>query len=245
MPGLTAVLILAASLSRVHEELRERYDRWHETHAGQSSLKEEQFHSWLLDLLGQPEGRLLDVACGAGRFLTRARERGFELAGVDISQVAVDAARASLPDADLRVAPAEALPFENGSIAALTCIGSLEHVPDPDSAVAEMARVLADHGRAVLFVPNLFFLGHVYFGIRHGTQPSEGDQDFSERFMSAQGWTNLLQENGLRVEQMHAWNQIWATAKVGALTMRVWNAASRFVPRNASYGFAFVCTPRR
>jgi SAM-dependent methyltransferase len=229
----------------VHGELQERYDQWHEEHARPSSPKEERFHAWLLDLLGTPDGRLLDVACGAGRFLSRAGERGFDVAGVDISQVAIDAARTSLPGADLRVAAAEELPFEDKVFAALTCIGSLEHVPDPDAAVAEMARVLADRGRAVIFVPNLFFLGHVYFGIRHGTQPSEGGQGFSERFMSSQGWTTLLEQNGMRVQQRHTWNEIWATEKVGALTVRLWNAASRFVPRNAAYGFAFVCAPNR
>ena len=47
-----------------------------------------------------------------------------------------------------------------------------------------------------MFVPNLFFLGHVWFGLRHGAQPSEGGQDFSETFRTSEGWRSLLEGSG-------------------------------------------------
>ena len=91
-------------------------------------------------------------------------------------------------------------------------------------------------------MPNLFFLGHVWFGIRHGIQPSEGEQQFSERFLSSRGWMELLEGAGLRVDSWHPWNDIWASPKVGRATIGLWNLLARFAPRNAAYSFAFVCS---
>jgi hypothetical protein len=90
-------------------------------------------------------------------------------------------------------------------------------------------------------VPNLFFLGHVWFGLRRGTEPSEGGQAFSETFHSFEGWRSLLESAGLVVERSHTWNTIHASEKVSRATMRVWNAVARFVPRNGAYAFAYVC----
>ena len=59
-----------------------------------------------LDVYGHGRrGAVLDVACGAGRFLAEARARGWRVAGVDSSQRMIDLARARLrSDAQLIVA---------------------------------------------------------------------------------------------------------------------------------------------
>lgn len=105
-----------------------------------------------------------------------------------------------------------------------------------------MRRVLRPAGTAVIFVPNLFFLGHIYFGLRHGTQPSEGGQGFSEMFLTSQGWSNLLAEAGFEVRRFESWNYIFASDRVSPLTKRLWNRISWLVPRHGAYAFAFVCT---
>ena len=230
--------------------LRERYDRWHEERLrpGEASApdpREERFYSWLVGLLSADRGAtLLDVACGQGIFLDYARSRGLDVAGVDVSEVAVEVARRRVPGATVLLGDGEKLPFDDASFDRVTCIGSLEHFPDPRAGAAEMARVLRPNGKALVFVPNLFFLGHIWFGVRHGTQPSEGGQAFSEVFLSSEGWTTLLTEAGLEVQSFHDWNFIFASEKVGPVVKRAWNALSRFVPRHAAYAFAFVCVPR-
>ena len=166
-----------------------------------------------------------------------------DAAGVDVSEVAVEVARKRVPGATVLLGDGQRLPFDDSSFDRVTCIGSLEHFPDPSAGAAEMARVLRPDGQAVVFVPNLFFLGHVWFGVRHGTQPSEGGQAFSEVFLSSEGWTNLLKEAGLEVQSFHAWNFIFASERVRPVVKRAWNALSRFVPRHAAYAFAFVCVP--
>jgi SAM-dependent methyltransferase len=230
------------------QNLQERYNRWHEQRLGEDGQRdldsnEERLYAWHVSLLqARPGNRLLDVACGQGSFLDYAARRGFEVFGVDISDVAVESARTRVPSATVVVGDGEHLPFDDSSFDCVTCIGSLEHFPDPAAGAAEIARVLGPGGTAVVFVPNLFFLGHIYFGLRHGTQPTEAGQAFSETHLSSRGWQDLLEEAGLEVRGFETWNHIHASERVRPVVKRAWNVCSRLVPRHAAYAFAFVCT---
>jgi SAM-dependent methyltransferase len=226
------------------ERLAAAYDAWHREHSAELEIDAHTaaFYDWILDLADAADGaRLLDVACGSGAFLRRAVDRGLNAAGIDVSPAAVALAAERLPGAELLVGDAQELPFADSSFDLVTCLGSLEHFPAPERGAAEIARVVRPAGRVVVFVPNLFFLGHVWFGLRHGTQPSEGGQDFSETFRTSEGWRSLLESSGLAVERWDVWNRIHASDKVGPATMRIWNAVSRFVPRHGAYAFAYVC----
>ena len=52
-----------------------------------------------------------------------------------------------------------ALPFEGASFASVVSVQSVEHVPDPERVVAEVARVLEPGGVAVFVTPNRLTLG--------------------------------------------------------------------------------------
>jgi SAM-dependent methyltransferase len=238
----------SASSGLKGRQLQLRYNAWH-SRLGRSTVdagpdpRQLPMFDWLLAMVGCQAGySLLDVACGQGEFLAYAASRGLRVSGIDISDFAVDEARRRLPDADIRIGEGESLPFDDQSFDLVSCIGSLEHFPDPVSGAAEMRRVLRKDGSALIFVPNLFFLGHIWFGLRHGTQPTEAGQDFSETFLSSQGWGNLLSEAGFVVRDFHPWNQIYASERVSPAVKLVWNAVSRLVPRNGAYAFAFVCS---
>lgn len=225
--------------------LRSEYDSWHAVAAdAPDARRHRECMSWFLGLLdARPGAQVLDVACGRGEFLHYASEQGLRVVGVDLSPVAITAARERLgADAELHVGSGEHLPFDNGSFEYVTCIGSLEHFADPLQGAREIARVLRADGTALVLVPNLFFLGHVWLGLRHGTQPSEGDQQFSELFLTSEGWRNLLEQGGLGIRSVHTWNIVYASRKVSPATMRVWNAVARFIPKNASLYFAFECS---
>jgi SAM-dependent methyltransferase len=103
-------------------------------------------------------GALLDVGCNVGELLghCRALRPALRLAGVDMNADAVARARAAVPDADVRAAGAERLPFDDAAFDCVTCIEVLEHVPAPRrrDALAEMRRVLRPGGRLVLRVPH-------------------------------------------------------------------------------------------
>src|SRR6516165_11344045 len=74
----------------------------------------------VLDAAGAGPGiRLLDVGCGSGLTLVLAAERGAIPSGIDISPGLLDIARDRLPQADLRAADMESLPFGDATFDAV------------------------------------------------------------------------------------------------------------------------------
>jgi ubiquinone/menaquinone biosynthesis C-methylase UbiE len=95
-----------------------------------------------------PEARVLDVGCGTGE-LTRAlaeRVGGASVSAVDPSEPFVEACRSKVPDADVRVARAEALPFEDDSFDAVLSQLVVNFIPDVSQGMAEMRRVTRPGG---------------------------------------------------------------------------------------------------
>lgn len=106
-------------------------------------------------------GKLLDVGCGNGRFLTTMRTLGWEVQGVEFSEAGVVAARMSglsVHHGDLASA---ALP--DASFDLVTARHVIEHIPDPQVFMAELARVLKPGGRLVIETPSSAALGRQWF----------------------------------------------------------------------------------
>ena len=96
-----------------------------------------------LDWLAPPkQARWLDVGCGTGAFceLIQRRCAPSSLAGVDPSAAQIAHAQKRIPNADLRVADALALPFADQSFDAVVTALVLHFLPDRDKAFAEMKR---------------------------------------------------------------------------------------------------------
>lgn len=92
------------------------------------------------------------------RILAWAGRQGAQTYGIDISAPIVKQAHAAFePDAaPLRsaVADVRSLPFESDSFDAIYSMGTIEHCPETEHAVHEMARVLKPGGCAIIGVPN-------------------------------------------------------------------------------------------
>lgn len=95
--------------------------------------------------------RTLVVGCGAGDELHLVSN---SLVGLDISGAAIREAKRRFPEAILIVSDAQAIPFSDNVFDCVICSEVLEHLPAPESCVAEMARVLVPGGRCVVSVPN-------------------------------------------------------------------------------------------
>lgn len=113
--------------------------------------------------------RILDAGCGVGMYTDQFRRFSPRVTGVEIDpQVA---AQAAARVGGIVVAPAEALPFADGSFDVVFSHEVIEHVADDRRAAAEMARVLAPAGRIVLFCPNRLYPfethGHYWRGKYH------------------------------------------------------------------------------
>jgi SAM-dependent methyltransferase len=104
------------------------------------------FESTLDELfaLADPQS-LLDVGCGEGVLVHQWAERiaPRPVIGIDLEEPSIQAgwAEHQAPNLDYRIMKAEDLPFDDGEWDVATAIEVLEHVPDPEHTVAEMARV--------------------------------------------------------------------------------------------------------
>jgi 2-polyprenyl-3-methyl-5-hydroxy-6-metoxy-1,4-benzoquinol methylase len=93
-------------------------------------------------------GSLLDVGCGEGVLTHQWAQRiagrvvGIDLDDPHLHELWKDR---QAPNLEYRVMKAENLPFADGEFEVATAIEVLEHVPDPEHTVSEMARVASKH----------------------------------------------------------------------------------------------------
>jgi SAM-dependent methyltransferase len=155
-----------ARLSEVYGGYAARRGRrraWDRTRAGNRALRAE----LVRHLLGVVSPRLedgspiLDVGCGGGWWLRELAARGLpadRLHGVDLIPERVAAAARSLPGADVRLADARKLPYEDGAFGVVTLLTALSSMADQAAArasVRESVRALAPGGLLVAYEPAL------------------------------------------------------------------------------------------
>jgi 2-polyprenyl-3-methyl-5-hydroxy-6-metoxy-1,4-benzoquinol methylase len=108
------------------------------------------FERTLDELMGQARpASLLDVGCGEGVLVHRwalAMPRA-RLVGIDLEEESIQAgwAEREAPNLEYRTMPAEDLPFAENEFELASAIEVLEHVPDPEHTLAEMARCAERH----------------------------------------------------------------------------------------------------
>jgi len=108
------------------------------------------FERDLDDLLvrGAPAS-VLDVGCGEGVLVHRWAQRldGARIVGVDLREESIQAgwAERQAPNLEYRVLEDGDLPFSSGEFELVSAIEVLEHVPDPEHTLDEMARCASGH----------------------------------------------------------------------------------------------------
>ena len=112
-------------------------------------------HKQFLLRCPEPKGRLLDIGCGTGIFLTEVQRRGFEVAGVDFNVDSIKKAKNVYGLTDVHAQSFE--DFSKGrerSFQVITFFEVLEHQEEPEVFIQHVTRLLSPGGTICLSVPN-------------------------------------------------------------------------------------------
>jgi SAM-dependent methyltransferase len=100
------------------------------------------------------EGRLLDIGCGNGRYLSTLKKLGWQTYGIEQNPGSSEYARTEL---HLNVETGDLLNYKylDKFFDVITMWHSLEHLYEPISTLKEVKRILKDDGLLVIAVPNV------------------------------------------------------------------------------------------
>jgi SAM-dependent methyltransferase len=217
----------------------------------------------LLDAAGVGASmRVLDVATGRGHVAAAAAARGAEPVGVDIAEGMLAVARRDHPQLDFRPGDAEELPFADSSFDAVVGAFVLNHLPRPEVAAAELARVLAPGGRLALSVWDVpertGFVGLVRDAVaRAGEAPSAEPQGGPDPFRFADdAQLRALLDNaglaGVAVETVAVRHRVegdamalWDGLLAGSVSAAAVEALSPAARERAPAAFAELVEPHR
>lgn len=110
----------------------------------------------------QPGQSLLDVGCGNGEFLIRAKSAGWKVKGLDFDPRAVEAAQTR--NLDVQQGDIDSLSAFENEFDVITLSHVVEHVHQPLDLLKECHRLLKPGGFVWIETPNMSAEGHRYFG---------------------------------------------------------------------------------
>ncbi len=148
-PGIGRVCIMA---SNDRNKDVEHFNRWSHTYDDSWIQRyADRMHAEMLDVVTNEiaaPNTVLDVGCGTGRLLRKARALypSAQLVGIDPAQGMVEIARDQLPSATIYLAAAESLPLADCSVDVVLSSISFHHWSDQIAALREIRRVLRAGG---------------------------------------------------------------------------------------------------
>jgi SAM-dependent methyltransferase len=171
-----------------HKSVEERFDReagdWRDVYS-RTEANPFQYHDklyrrhYVLEMIGTGNGLVLDLGCGAGMFFRDLEKAGFAVVGADFSaEMTALAAESDEGHAGVLRADALALPVRSGAFQALIGVGLLEYLPEDNSPMAEIFRILKPGGIVVVTLRNSRCLERrlwrIYTRIGLMERPSQG-----------------------------------------------------------------------
>jgi 2-polyprenyl-3-methyl-5-hydroxy-6-metoxy-1,4-benzoquinol methylase len=115
-------------------------------------------------LFRRAPGRLLDVGCGNGDLALAFRRHGWEVAGVEPSEVACTHAAAA--GMEIHCGTLDDAPWQAASFDAIVFNHSLEHIPEPAAALRRASDLVRPGGMIAVAVPNFGSWHRRVFGAR-------------------------------------------------------------------------------
>lgn len=160
-----------------------------------------------LELIASREkpDRAVDLGSGGGHVAYRLAPHARFVAATDLSAAMMDAVKDAalqrgLPNIETHVAPAERMPFEDGSFDFLACRFSAHHWRDLEAGLREARRIMKP-GATAVFIDTVC-PGYAPFDTH--LQIMETLRDPSHvRNHSASQWIAALERAGFRIREMH------------------------------------------
>jgi len=100
-------------------------------------------------------GRVLDVGCAAGFFLSVMQESGWDVTGLEPSDAIRPHAQRLIGEDNVRAGLLGEVDLEPGSFDLVTMWDVIEHIPDPVAAVKEVGKLLAPGGKFLIETQNV------------------------------------------------------------------------------------------
>jgi 2-polyprenyl-3-methyl-5-hydroxy-6-metoxy-1,4-benzoquinol methylase len=104
---------------------------------------------------------ILDIGCNDAVYTVQLAQTAKMAVGVDIESERLEKARRRVNEQTIPISlsamSGEKMGFPDGIFDLVFINEALEHIPDQDSALDEIHRVLNEHGRFILFAPNRFY----------------------------------------------------------------------------------------
>jgi len=157
------------------------------------------FHQKCVDLLKSQlfkGGKVVDFGCGQGTLLHILSElpMRLELSACDLSPVLAGNTQKRVPEADVRVADIEALPFNNDYFDAAFATEVMEHLGTPSKALGEIIRVLKPEGWLLVSLPN-----RDWFRFEEYVQQRNKFQPVDDHFYSVEEMEDFLRKAGFEI----------------------------------------------
>ena len=145
----------------------------------------------LLTLL-QPNSRFIDIGCGTGEVLLRAKDKFYELVGIENNENAINFAKEKIKNiSKIRLINSKdgKIPYPNEYFDSATCLDVLEHMRDSKECLREIWRVLKPQSQLIITVPNWYDIINMRFFKRNSLHVQAH---------SPYGWINILRETGFK-----------------------------------------------
>jgi 2-polyprenyl-3-methyl-5-hydroxy-6-metoxy-1,4-benzoquinol methylase len=111
------------------------------------------------EVLNFPHRNLLDVGCGKGDLLKIASNNQWDIAGIELSSLAVQQANALLGEPKVQVGDLQSINLSDSTYNLVTSYHVIEHLLDPIDNLVRIRQLLHSSGIAFIETPNIDSLG--------------------------------------------------------------------------------------
>lgn len=173
------------------------------------------FFATLARRYGKRGSRLLEVGSGMGHLVGQLEDT-FQTYGMDLNHWAVKQSKSVIKTSSLETASAQELPFADSSFNVVIIKHIVEHLPNPEKAIAEIGRVTEPGGTLILATPNLSSLlkpwkGDKWIGYQDPTHIS---------LKPPEEWLSLIRNAGFSLRKVFS-DGFWDVPYIPAIPKQI------------------------